>query len=78
MIREKAAAVAEVVEVFPFFITQLINFFIGFGRGRDGKGAKRGPIEEEWTPVTKLGRLVAQGLVEKIEEIYRFSLPIKG
>jgi len=37
-----------------------------------------GPIEEEWTPVTKLGRLVAQGLVEKIEEIYRFSLPIKG
>jgi len=49
----------------------------GFGRGRDGKGGKRGPIEEEWTPVTKLGRLVNQGLVDKIEEIYRFSLPIK-
>jgi len=50
----------------------------GFGRvGRDGKGGKRGPIEEEWTPVTKLGRLVNQGLIEKIEEIYKFSLPIK-
>jgi len=51
----------------------------GFGRGgKDGKGGpKRGPQEEEWVPVTKLGRLVSQGLVEKIEEIYRFSLPIK-
>jgi len=49
----------------------------GFGRGRDGKGGKRPPIEEEWIPVTKLGRLVNQGLIEKIEEIYRFSLPIK-
>jgi len=50
----------------------------GFGRGgRDGKGAKRGPVEEEWVPVTKLGRLVNQGLVEKIEEIYKYSLPIK-
>jgi len=50
----------------------------GFGRGgKDGKGPKRGPQEEEWIPVTKLGRLVSQGLVEKIEEIYRFSLPIK-
>jgi len=49
----------------------------GFGRGRDAKGGKRGPVEEEWTPVTKLGRLVERGLVEKIEEIYRFSLPIK-
>jgi len=50
----------------------------GFGRGgKDGKGPKRGPIEEEWIPVTKLGRLVNQGRIEKIEEIYRFSLPIK-
>jgi len=50
----------------------------GFGRGgRGDKGGKRGPVEEEWTPVTKLGRLVNQGLIEKIEEIYKFSLPIK-
>jgi len=49
----------------------------GFGRGGRDKGAKRGPIEEDWTPVTKLGRLVNQGFVETIEEIYRFSLPIK-
>jgi small subunit ribosomal protein S2e len=49
----------------------------GFGRGgRGDKGPKR-PMEEEWIPVTKLGRLVNQGLVEKIEEIYKYSLPIK-
>lgn len=49
----------------------------GFGK-RDAKGGpKRGPQEEEWVPVTKLGRLVNQGLVEKIEDIYKFSLPIK-
>jgi len=50
----------------------------GFGKGKDGKGGKRGgPIEEEWEPVTKLGRLVKGGYIKKIEEIYRFSLPIK-
>jgi len=51
----------------------------GFGKGKDGKGPKSrgGPIEEKWTPVTKLGRLVDNGLITKIEEIYRFSIPIK-
>lgn len=28
-------------------------------------------------PVTKLGRLVANGKIAKLEEIYLFSLPIK-
>jgi small subunit ribosomal protein S2e len=54
----------------------------GFGRGKDDKkgGAPKsrgGPIEEEWIPVTKLGRLVQSGAIKKIEEIYRFSIPIK-
>jgi len=51
----------------------------GFGKGKDGKFGKGrgGPIEEEWEPVTKLGRLVKGGYIKKIEEIYRFSLPIK-
>ena len=37
-----------------------------------------GGNEEEWNPVTKLGRLVKQGVVTSVEEIYRFSIPIKG
>ena len=32
---------------------------------------------KEWYPCTKLGRLVKDGMIKKIEEIYLFSLPIK-
>jgi small subunit ribosomal protein S2e len=57
----------------------------GFGRGRgDRRGPRRGPRrgarkdeEAEWTPVTKLGRLVKDGKIKSIEEIYLFSLPVK-
>jgi len=49
----------------------------GFGKGKDGKGGKGAPFEEEWKPVTKLGRLVKAGHVKTIEEIYKFSIPIK-
>ncbi|KAI9287128.1 40S ribosomal protein S2 [Umbelopsis sp. AD052] len=58
----------------------------GFGRGRGGPrgrggrgGRGRGRQEEknEWVPVTKLGRLVKDGKIKTIEEIYLFSLPIK-
>jgi len=52
----------------------------GFGKDKkkDGKGGpKRGPVEEEWIPVTKLGRLVNGGLIKSVEEIYTFSIPIK-
>ncbi|GAB5589034.1 40S ribosomal protein [Umbelopsis nana] len=57
----------------------------GFGRGRGGRGGRgrggrgRGRQEEknEWVPVTKLGRLVKDGKIKTIEEIYLFSLPIK-
>jgi small subunit ribosomal protein S2e len=57
----------------------------GFGRGgRGGRGGGRGrggrPEKEEgpaWIPVTKLGRLVKDKLVLRLEDIYLFSLPIK-
>jgi small subunit ribosomal protein S2e len=46
------------------------------GRGRGGRG--RGDREENaWTPVTKLGRLVQEGKINSIEEIFLFSLPVK-
>jgi len=57
----------------------------GRGRGRgDGRGRGRGrrgqrPKEDakQWVPVTKLGRLVNDGKIRSLEEIYLFSLPIK-
>ena len=62
----------------------------GFGRGRGGGrgrgrgGPKGGPKSDKsgkegntWVPVTKLGRLVKDGLITDLEQIYRFSLPIK-
>merc|ERR1712123_66568 len=33
--------------------------------------------EKGWIPVTKLGRLVKDGKIKSLEEIYLFSLPIK-
>jgi small subunit ribosomal protein S2e len=51
----------------------------GRGRGRGGqKGGRGGPGgEAEWIPFTKLGRLVKEGKIKTIEEIYLHSLPIK-
>ncbi|KAL6523318.1 Small ribosomal subunit protein uS5x [Orobanche gracilis] len=62
----------------------------GFGRGfggrggrgdRGGRGRPRRPRreseEEKWTPVTKLGRLVRDGRITSVEQIYLHSLPIK-
>lgn len=49
-------------------------------RGRGGRGGKREGgkgDKEEWTPVTKLGRLVREGKIKSVEEIFLFSLPIK-
>merc|ERR1712137_399380 len=49
----------------------------GRGRGR-GRGRRGGKNEEkEWQPVTKLGRLVKEGKIKSMEEIYLHSLPIK-
>lgn len=47
------------------------------GRGR-GRGRKDGDGEKEWVPVTKLGRLVKAGKIKTIEEVYLYSLPVKG
>merc|ERR1712183_867052 len=51
----------------------------GFGRGgRRGRGRGRGkPEDKEWTPVTKLGRLVKDLKIKTLEQIYLYSLPIK-
>ncbi|KAJ9548030.1 hypothetical protein OSB04_001355 [Centaurea solstitialis] len=64
------------------------GFGRGFGdRGRGGRGGDRGrgrrrggrrdADEEKWVPVTKLGRLVKDGKITKLEEVYLHSLPIK-
>jgi len=46
----------------------------GKPRGRKGPdGEEKG----EWIPVTKLGRLVKDGKIKSIEQIYLFSIPIK-
>lgn len=58
----------------------------GRGRGRGGRGGGRGGRgrgrggkegEKDWVPVTKLGRLVKDGKIKTLEEIYLYSLPIK-
>lgn len=48
----------------------------GPGRGA-GRGGKDGKDGKEWQPVTRLGRLVKDGKIDSLEEIYRMSLPIK-
>eukprot|EP01130_Rhizamoeba_saxonica_P001244 TRINITY_DN11129_c0_g1_i1.p1 TRINITY_DN11129_c0_g1~~TRINITY_DN11129_c0_g1_i1.p1 ORF type:complete len:271 (-),score=80.99 TRINITY_DN11129_c0_g1_i1:34-795(-) len=52
----------------------------GFGgRRRRRRRARRSKDDElrEWTPVTKLGRLVKTGKIAVFEEIFLHSLPIK-
>jgi len=44
----------------------------GQGRGRDGKSD-----EDKWVPCTKLGRLVKEGKITQLEEIYFHSIAIK-
>jgi len=47
------------------------------GRGRGGRGRGGDRDKEEWVPCTKLGRLVRDGKIKSLEEIYLFGLPIK-
>merc|ERR1711934_192631 len=52
----------------------------GDRRGRRGQRVKRKTKDDElagWTPLTKLGRLVKDGKIKFIEEIYLHSLTIK-
>lgn len=63
------------------------GFGRGFGRGERGRGDRgrgdrrgrrpRRDEEEKWVPVTKLGRLVKEGKIKSLEQIYLFSLPVK-
>lgn len=48
----------------------------GRGRGR-GRGRRSRDEENVWVPVTKLGRLVKEGKIQSIEEIFLFSLAVK-
>lgn len=48
----------------------------GRGGGPGGRGGFRGD-DKEWTPLTKLGRLVKYGMIKSLEEIYTHSIPIK-
>lgn len=45
--------------------------------GRPGGRGGRGGEEGAWVPVTKLGRLVHDRKIKKIEEIFLHSLPVK-
>jgi len=58
----------------------------GFGdkkgpRGRGRGGPRKTPEKNDelasWVPVTKLGRLVKDKLIRKLEEVYLYSLPVK-
>jgi len=54
----------------------------GRGRGRRGRGDrrprnKRDGDDKEWVPCTKLGRLVADGKIKTLEDVYLFSMPVK-
>lgn len=49
----------------------------GRGRGRGARGGRGKEDQKEWVPVTKLGRLVREGKIRTLEEIYLYSLPIK-
>lgn len=50
----------------------------GGPRGAGGPRGNRGPKEEkEWIPITKIGRLVKDGKIPNLEELYKHSIPIK-
>lgn len=55
----------------------------GFGKGKGKKGkkggkkGKKGGDEKAWVPCTKLGRLVTEGKIGSLEEIYLHALPIR-
>lgn len=55
----------------------------GGDRGRGGRGGRGGRPgggrgdDKDWTPLTKLGRLVKYNLIKSLEEIYTHSIPIK-
>lgn len=59
------------------------GFGKGFGKGKGKKGkkgkkgGKKGGDDKDWVPMTKLGRLVADQKIERLEDIYLHALPIR-
>ena len=55
----------------------------GGGRGRGFGGKSKGPPRQkedtkaQWTPCTVLGRLVKDGKIDSLENIFLYSMPIK-
>ncbi|XP_020591290.1 40S ribosomal protein S2-3-like [Phalaenopsis equestris] len=49
----------------------------GGGRRGGRRGGGRREDEQKWVPVTKLGRLVKEGKIVSLEQIYLHSLPVK-
>ena len=49
----------------------------GFGKGKGNRRGPREQKEDEWVPLTNLGRLVKMGKVKKLEQIFYHSIPIK-
>jgi small subunit ribosomal protein S2e len=49
----------------------------GFGKGKGNRRGPRDQKEEEWFPLTNLGRLVKMKLIKKLEQIFYHSIPIK-
>lgn len=53
------------------------------GMGRGGRGGAKGgrdggrPKGDEWKPKTKLGRLVSNGTITSIHEVFKYSIAIK-
>ena len=47
------------------------------GGKKGGRRGGRGGDEKEWVPATKLGRLVKDGKIKSLEQIFLFSLQIK-
>jgi len=48
-----------------------------FGKGKGNRRGPRDQKEEEWVPLTNLGRLVKMKLIKKLEQIFYHSIPIK-
>ena len=48
-----------------------------FGKGKGNRRGPRDQKEEEWFPLTNLGRLVKMKLIKKLEQIFYHSIPIK-
>jgi len=45
--------------------------------GNKRRGGDRRLDKNDWTPATKLGRLVKAGKIETLDEIFKFAIPIK-